>query len=84
MPHSVVTSPTQMLSQLLLQQKGSTEHIVDTQPCASQPDTSATPVWQMGWEQPPPMHGSPHTLVTSPTQMLSQLLLQQKGSTPQI
>jgi hypothetical protein len=44
----------------------------------------SSPVSHVPLPQVAPPHVCPQTLCTSPTQMLSQLLLQQYGSTPQI
>jgi hypothetical protein len=90
LPQVLATLPTQMLSQEFAQQYGSTAQMLATQLEAaggtSQPEVSLTPVVQSVWPQVPCEAGHVRllaTLWTSPTQMLSQELLQQKGSVPQ-
>jgi hypothetical protein len=75
------TSLTQRESQLTLQQYESNAQICVTH--GSQPLWSATPVTHLLCAQLPAQL-MPQTLETSPTQMLSQLVLQQYESTAQI
>jgi hypothetical protein len=85
-PHTEPTSLTQIESHRVLQQYESTLQIFVTH--ASQPDFSFVPVLHSECVHvvppPPPLHDSPHTLATSPTQMLSHAVVQQYESTAQI
>jgi hypothetical protein len=86
LPHTLLTSPTQMLSQLFVQQNESTAQICATQsaPPTSQPEVSAAPAVHGACAQVPAHVLLPHTDDTSLTQMLSQPVLQQYASTAQI
>ena len=83
-PHTEPASLTQIESQLVLQQYESTEQIFVTH--GSQPDLSFAPVKHSECAHVPApvlVHVCLHTLVTSPTQMLSHAVVQQYASTAQ-
>jgi hypothetical protein len=85
-PQIEPTSPTQTLSHLVLQQYESSAQTFLAQ--GSHVLVSFVPAVQIAWLQvlppPPPPQVSPQIEVTSPTQTLSQSVLQQYSSEAQI
>src|SRR5215470_7534820 len=85
----VATSPTQMLSQAVVQQNGSAPQIDTTQFALvlSHMLTSAAPGVHSGWLQVPSDSVQVrllHTVRTSEMQRLSHMVVQQNGSAAQI
>src|SRR5262245_25296112 len=80
-PATLLSSPTQIPSQLVLQQNGSAPQIALTVACVSQPEVSWAPASQSACAQLPVLQATlPATLKTSPMQTSSQSVLQQYGS----